>query len=55
MINFGTEKPEVELEENVFVFGGQKSIYDYAAAQGTICYEAMTNIGTQVHRFFIID
>lgn len=55
MINFGTEKPEVELEENVFVFGGQKSIYDYAAAQGTICYEAMTNIGTRVHRFFIID
>lgn len=52
MINLGTAKPAIELEENVIVFGGQKSIYDFAKAQGTICYEAMTNIGTRVHRFF---
>lgn len=50
MIDLGTEQPNIELEEEVIIFGQLKSVYDYANAMGSISYEAMTNIGNRVQR-----
>jgi alanine racemase len=50
MINLGSLKPTIKQEDIVTIFGGQKSIYDYANALDTICYEAMTNLGNRVQR-----
>lgn len=53
MIDLGTDQPEIELESYITIFGGQKSIFDYAEAQDTICYEAMTDLGNRVQRILI--
>ncbi len=53
MIDLGEAQPDAELEATVTIFGGLKTIYDYAEAQGTISYEAMTNISNRVSKVFI--
>lgn len=50
MIDLGPEEPEIQLEQEVIIFGGIKSVYEYAESMGTISYEAMTNIGNRVQR-----
>jgi len=37
----------------VTIFGGKKSIHDYAQALNTITYEAMTSISARVKRVLI--
>lgn len=53
LIDLGFEIPKIKLEESVILFGGLKSIYEFAEAQSTICYEAMTNLGNRVQRILI--
>lgn len=48
MINTGEDALEVGSE--AIVFGGQKSIFEYAEALDTIVYEALTIIGSRVKR-----
>ncbi|MBL4706870.1 MAG: alanine racemase [Flavobacteriales bacterium] len=51
MINLGQDK--VALGSKAIVFGGIKSIFDYANALDTITYEALTNIGNRVKRILV--
>ncbi len=53
MIDLGIEKNTIALEEYVTIFGGIQSIFEYAKAQNTICYEAMTDLGNRVQRILI--
>lgn len=53
MIDLGESLADINLEDEVLIFGGKKDIYDFAEAQGTICYEAMTNLGNRVQRLLI--
>lgn len=48
MLNLGQD--EVAVADEAIVFGGKKSIFDFAEAQGTITYEALTNIGNRMKR-----
>jgi len=41
---------ELKIGDEVIIFGGKQSIYDYAKALDTITYEAMVTIGTRVKR-----
>jgi len=47
------EQDEVSVGEEVIVFGGKKTIFDFANAQDTITYEALTNIGNRMKRKLI--
>ncbi len=51
MVFLGDKK--VNIGSEVLIFGGKKSIHDYASAQKTITYEALTSIGSRVKRTFI--
>lgn len=48
-----THIPEVQEGDNVIIFGPNHSIKDYAAAIGTIPYEALTSISPRVKRVYI--
>ena len=48
MIDLGQDK--IEVGTIAIVFGGEKSLFDFAKAQGTITYEALTNIGNRMLR-----
>jgi alanine racemase len=48
MVELGEDWYEPQTE--VILFGGQKSIHDYAEAMGTITYEALTSISARVKR-----
>ena len=48
MVNLGEDT--ANIGDRVIIFGGKKSIFDFAAAIGTISYEAMSNIGSKVVR-----
>ncbi len=43
----------IEVDSDAIVFGGKKSIFEYAKALDTIVYEALTNIGRRVKRKII--
>jgi alanine racemase len=51
MLNLGQD--EVKLGDQATVFGGMKSIFEFAEAQETITYEALTNIGNRMKRKLI--
>ena len=51
MIDLGEQNFPIEKE--VIIFGGLKSIQDFANAQYTISYEVMTKIGKRVERKII--
>lgn len=51
MIDLGEDWHEIGTE--VIIFGGKKSIQDYALAQKTIPYEALTNISARVKRVLL--
>lgn len=51
MINIGED--DLSIGDEVIIFGGKKSIYDYAEHLGTITYEVMCSIGKRVKR--VID
>lgn len=44
---------EISYGTEAIIFGGQKTIYEFAEAQKTITYEALTNIGTRVKKVLI--
>lgn len=44
---------EISYGTEAIIFGGQKTIYDFAEAQNTITYEALTNIGSRVKKVLI--
>ena len=48
MLNLGQD--EVLVGDDAILFGGKKSIFDFAEAQDTITYEALTNIGNRIKR-----
>jgi len=48
MLDLGQD--EVKVGDEAIVFGGMKSIFDFAEAQETITYEALTNIGNRMKR-----
>ena len=48
MIELGNDSAEVGDE--VFIFGRQQTIFDFAKARNTIAYEVMTSIGERVRR-----
>lgn len=48
ILNLG--KDELEVGTPAIVFGGQKTLFDFAEAQETITYEALTNIGNRMKR-----
>ena len=48
MLNLGQN--QVKVGDEAIIFGGQRSIFDFAEAQETITYEAMTNIGNRMRR-----
>ena len=43
----------VEIGEDAIIFGGKLDIFDFARAQNTITYEAMTRIGIRAKRRII--
>lgn len=43
----------IEVGDEVIIFGGKKSIYDYAQALNTITYEVMCSIGPRVKRTIV--
>jgi len=51
MIDMGDD--QAKIGDTVIIFGGLKSIFDYANAVDTITYEAMTNIGSKVERILV--
>ena len=51
MINVGDDP--IQLGDEVIIFGGEKSIFDYANALELITYEAMTSLGPRVKRRLI--
>ncbi|MEQ8908334.1 MAG: alanine racemase [Vicingaceae bacterium] len=51
MVDLGDDWYEPQTE--VTIFGGVNDIHEYAKAQGTITYEAMTNISARVKRMLI--
>ena len=51
MIDLGNDV--ANIGDEVIIFGGQKSIFDYANALDTISYEVMSNIGSKVARTLI--
>lgn len=53
MINLGDD--EVSIGDDAIVFGGKKSLFHYANAQGTIPYESLTSISQRVKRSYIKD
>ena len=48
MLDLGQD--EVKVGDEAIVFGGMKTIFDFAEAQETITYEALTNIGNRMKR-----
>lgn len=48
MVDIGND--EVKIDDEVIIFGGKKSIYDYAEALDTITYEVSVSIGPRVKR-----
>jgi len=48
MLNVGQD--EVQVGDDAILFGGKKTIFDFAKAQNTITYEALTNIGSRMKR-----
>tara|TARA_B110000503_G_C7160824_1_gene419576 strand:- start:360 stop:1499 length:1140 start_codon:yes stop_codon:yes gene_type:complete len=48
MLDLGQD--EVKVGDEAIVFGGKKTIFDFAEAQETITYEALTNIGNRMKR-----
>lgn len=51
MVNLGNDK--VPPRSKVIIFGGIKSIFEYAAALETITYEASTNLDNRIKRTLI--
>jgi len=51
MINLGND--EYKDGQEVILFGGKRSIHQYAEAMGTITYEAMCRVGTRVERVLV--
>jgi len=51
MLNLGQN--HVKVGDQAIVFGGRKTIFDFAEAQETITYEALTNIGNRMNRKLI--
>lgn len=51
MLDIGNDK--VKAGDTVILFGGKKSIHDYAEALETISYEAMCRIGERVERIMV--
>jgi len=51
MINLGND--EVEVGTEVIVYGGKRSIFDYANAMGTVPYEAMTSLSSRVKKIIV--
>lgn len=51
IVDLGDQKKEIGTK--VIIFGGLKSIHDFAEAQQTISYEAMTNMGERVKRIIL--
>jgi len=43
----------LNVGDEVIIFGGQKSVYDYANHLGTITYEVMCSIGARVKRLLV--
>ncbi len=50
LIELGPELKNLKEEDQFIVFGGLKSIYDFADAQNTICYEVLSQIKESVPR-----
>ncbi len=48
MLNLGQNK--VKIGSEAMIFGGHKTLFDFAKAQETITYEALTNIGNRMKR-----
>lgn len=53
MIDISNSKHKIETGDSVIIFGGKKSLIEFAHAQGTISYEALTNLGNVVDRVFV--
>lgn len=53
LIDISHSNTPINVEDTVIVFGGQKTVMEFAEAQDTIVYEALTNIGQTVDRLFI--
>ncbi len=51
MVNLGSDEAAVDSE--VIIFGGKRSIFEFADANQTITYEVMTNISGRVERLFV--
>lgn len=51
MINLGQDK--IALGSKTIIFGGMKSIFDYAKALDTISYEVLTSTGSRVKRTLV--
>lgn len=51
MVDIGNA--DLEIGDEVVIFGGQKSIYDYADHLGTITYEVMCAIGSRVKKVLV--
>jgi len=51
MIDLGENKLPINTE--VIIFGGKKSLFEFALAQYTITYEALTRIGKRVKRVIV--
>ena len=48
MLDVGQD--EIRVGDEAIVFGGKKTVFDFAEAQETITYEALTNIGNRMKR-----
>lgn len=51
MVNLGDDI--FDLGESVVIFGGIKTVFEFAANQDTITYEALTSIGNRVKRVLV--
>lgn len=53
LIDISRTKSPIKVGDEVIIFGNLKSINDFAEAQSTISYEALTNLGQIVDRLFV--
>ncbi len=53
LISLGENKDNLSANDRVIVFGNKQNIFDFAHAQNTITYEALTNLGERVERILI--